>query len=115
MTVMALRITTLLVTLAYGVFVASCSPGTDALSLKHPTLAPAEQSAIRNACAIEAQGRLGPAPLSASPAPCREDGDASARDRCRAQADLALMAETRYVRRLDSETAACLRAKGFGD
>lgn len=115
MTAMLFRITTLLVTLWCGVFMASCSPGTDVLSLKHPTLAPAEQSAIRSACALEAQVRLGPAPLSASPAPCREDGDASARDRCRAQADLALMAEARYVRRLDSETAACLRAKGFRD
>jgi hypothetical protein len=115
MTVMVFRITTLLVTLGYGVFVASCSPGADVLSLKHPTLSPAEQTAVRNACALEAQGRLGSAPPASSPAPCREDGDASARDRCRAQADLALVAEARYVRRLDSETAACLRAKGFVD
>jgi hypothetical protein len=115
MTVMIVRITTLLVTFGYGVFVASCSPGTDVLSLKHPTLSPAEQAATRNACRLEAQGQLGLAPPSSSPAPCREDGDVSARDRCRAQADLALVAEARYVRRLDSETAACLRAKGFRD
>jgi hypothetical protein len=115
MTVMSLRITTLLVASAYGVFVASCSPDTDVLTLKHPTLAPAEQAAMRNACALEAQGRVGAAPLPASPAPCREDGDVSARDRCRAQADMALVAEARYVRRLDAETAACLRAKGVRD
>jgi hypothetical protein len=115
MTVMTTRFMTLLLTSAYGVFVASCSPEADSRLLKHPTLAPAEQAAVRNACTLEAQSRLGSAPPSSSPAPCREDGDAAARDRCRAQADMALVAETRYVRRLDSEAAACLRAKGFVD
>ena len=115
MTTMIVRIAALLVTFSCGVFVASCSPETDVRALKHPALAPAEQAATRNACALEAQGRLGPVPPSYTPSACREDGDASARDRCRAQADMALVAETRYVRHLDSETAACLRAKGFVD
>jgi hypothetical protein len=95
--------------------VAGCGPVQGGGRLSHPTLGPAEQRAAREACLAGAQSRLGAPPAAASPAPCREDGDAQARDRCRAAADLALVAQTRYISRLDAETDACLRAQGFRD
>ncbi|MBL8831175.1 MAG: hypothetical protein JNL71_02180 [Rhodospirillales bacterium] len=115
MTAMRSPLPVLLVLSACGLFMASCGPAADGRPLFHPTLGTGEQTAIRNACASDAQRRLGPAPASASPAACREGGDAQANDRCRAQADLALVAETRYFSRVDAETAACLRANGFRD
>ncbi len=112
---MSVRLSALLVLTTCGLFVASCGPAADIRPLVHPTLGAAEQAAIRNACISEARRRIGPAPPSAMPAACREGGDVQANDRCRTQADLALVAETRYVSRVDAETAACLRANGFRD
>ncbi|MBI3507018.1 MAG: hypothetical protein HY059_19455 [Proteobacteria bacterium] len=105
----------LLVPVACVVFMASCGPSADNRQLVHPSLPPAEQTAIRSDCTREAQGRLGPAPASTPPTACREDGDPAARDRCKAQSDLALITQTRYILRLDIDVAACLRARGFRD
>jgi hypothetical protein len=106
---------TLLVPAACVLFMAGCSAGPDAGHLKHPTMSPADQAIVRADCTRAAQTTLGPAPPAAAPAVCREDGDLAARDRCRAQADLVMMAQTRYIQRLDLEVASCLRTRGFRD
>ena len=105
----------LLMPVACGLFMAACSPVSDVNRLKHPTMSPAEQATVRGDCARAAQAALGPAPPAATPAACRDDGDLAARDRCRAQADLAMTAQTRYIQRLELEAAACLRMRGFRD
>ena len=107
--------TTKLMPVACVLFVAACGPLPDAGRLQHPTMSPIDQANARGECGRVAQAALGPAPPAALPTACREDGDLAARDRCRAQADLAMIAQTRYIERLDREAAACLRARGFRD
>ncbi len=106
---------TLLVPVACVLFMVGCSAAPDASHLKHLTMSPADQAIVRADCMRAAQAALGPVPPAAPPAVCREDGDLAARDRCRAQADLVMTTQTRYIQRLDLEVAACLRMRGFRD
>ncbi|MBL8806372.1 MAG: hypothetical protein JNN22_05950 [Rhodospirillales bacterium] len=55
----------------------------------------------------------GPPPSPPPVRPCPEDGDRLARDRCRMDVDLALVAQTRYMNRIDAGVADCLRKSGF--
>lgn len=92
---------------------AGCAPRENPAALRHPTLGFDEQARVRARCEMGAREILGTPPPPAPVRPCPDDGDPTVRDRCRANADLALMAQTRYIDRLDAEIAGCLRRAGF--